>query len=76
MLLLVSSAFLLGRGLAYEVATVLQCCFYASAAVGWLARESRLGRAPWLCVPLFVCLGWGAAIAAVLPGRSPGQGAA
>ncbi|NNE42691.1 MAG: glycosyltransferase [Gemmatimonadetes bacterium] len=70
MVLLVSSASLLGRGLAYELATVLQCLFYGSAALGWLARESAFGRAPWLSVPLFVCLGWGAAVAALLP---PGQ---
>lgn len=61
------SALLLARdAAAYRIAAAALPAWAALALLGWTARSSRWGRAPWLCVPLFVCVGWTAAIAAIV----------
>lgn len=53
----------------YRPAAAALPAWIALAALGWSARAHRWGRWPWLCVPLFVCLGWAAGVAALVTAR-------
>ncbi|MGQ0721535.1 MAG: hypothetical protein ACT4PE_08180 [Candidatus Eiseniibacteriota bacterium] len=66
-LALAASSALAAQHSGYRAAAVAQLGFYALAALGWLARASRIARSPLLCVPLFLCLVWIADLVALAP---------
>ena len=61
---------LAGSSPLYLAAAALMTGWVLLAALGWAARGSRWGRAPWLSIPLFACLGWAAGIVALLTTRT------
>lgn len=60
------AAALLARALpGYGFVAAALPAWIALAVLGWAARATRWGKAPWASVPLFVCLGWAATIVAL-----------
>ena len=65
-ILFFSSFFLSMHSVLYFAAFVAQATFYASAIVGYVVRNNRLGKLKFLYIPFFYCLANAAALVAVL----------
>jgi len=65
-LLLVSTPFLLGQGVFYQLTMLAQVAFYGAALAGALLRETTFGRNKLVTIPYYVCLVYLAAAVATL----------
>jgi cellulose synthase/poly-beta-1,6-N-acetylglucosamine synthase-like glycosyltransferase len=54
--LLITTPFLWGRGILFQVATLSQIMFYALALLGWLSSGSYLGRIRIFSIPFYFCM--------------------